>query len=294
MSTDAYEDSLAWCRETTRKAATSFYYAFKTLPRRKRIGFEVVYAFMRHSDDLSDDAADAARADAIASWRDRLRRGLAGELDVHPVMPALVRVLDEFEIDPQHLFDLIDGTERDLAITRYETIEDLLGYCYLVASTVGLVSIRLFGLAEPSPENWRRAETLAVDNGYAFQLTNILRDVSEDLERDRVYLPLRDLAEHGLTIEDLRRAPGADPRFRALMAAECARAEAHYAASRPLVAMIAPDARASLRTMRRIYHGILDRIVAQDYDVFSRRARVPLTRKLGIAASAWLGIGAEV
>jgi 15-cis-phytoene synthase len=300
MSQLSLEASIHWCRAHTKRAATSFYYAFKTLPRRKRIGFEVVYAFMRHSDDLSDGDTLEPGPDllersalAIREWRDRLRRGLAGELDVHPCMPALVHVLEDFAIDPQHLFDLIDGTEQDMTKTRFASWDELRDYCYLVASTVGLVSIRLFGLRDESPAGWERAEKLAIVNGYAFQLTNILRDVAEDFERDRIYLPAEDLARFELR-EDQLQDPVGDPRFRELMAFECARAESLYGDSRELVSLVADDARASLRTMRRIYHGILESIVAQDYDVYSRRARVPLRRKLSIAATSWLGLGSEV
>lgn len=300
MTTISLDESIDWCRAHTKRAATSFYYAFKTLPRRKRIGFEVVYAFMRHSDDISDgdtvpDGPELRErtAAAIRDWRERLQRGLDGDLGVHPCMPALVHVLEDFAIDPKHLFDLIDGTEQDMTKTRFATWDEVRDYCYLVASTVGLVSIRLFGLRDDSAAGWSRAEPLAITNGYAFQLTNILRDVAEDLERDRIYLPQEDLGRFGLTEADLI-APTDDPRFRDLMRFECERAEALYSASRELVGLVADDARASLRTMRGIYHGILDSIVAQDYDVYSQRARVPLRRKLGIAARSWLGWGGDV
>lgn len=300
MTALSQEESVRWCRAHTKRAATSFYYAFKTLPRRKRIGFEVVYAFMRHSDDISDGdtvpegpALRERTAAAIRDWRERLRRGLDGDLAVHPCMPALTAVLDEFAIDPKHLFDLIDGTEQDMTKTRFDTWDELRDYCYLVASTVGLVSVRLFGLTDDSPAGWERVEPLAITNGYAFQLTNILRDVAEDRERDRIYLPAEDLHRFDLDEAALDNPVG-NERFRDLMRFECDRAESLYRESRALIDLVAPDARASLRTMRRIYHGILESIIAQNYDVYSKRARVPLGRKLGIAAQSWLGWGAEV
>lgn len=288
IAADSINASARYCRDITRKSATSFYYAFKTLPKRKRRAFEIVYAFMRISDDIADDLGLEDPAAAFAEWRDVLQRAVAGDVGVHPVMPALMDVSEEFDIPAQWLEELVDGTEQDLVVTRFETRQELWDYCYKVASIVGLVSLRIFGLEEPGEEAWKRAEAMAVDNGQAFQLTNILRDVKEDLERDRIYLPREDLAQFGLDEAALARQP-MDDRFVGLMRFECERAEALYASSKPLVGMVARDARACLVTMRSIYHEILHRIVAADYDVWTRRARVPLPRKLGIAARAWLG-----
>ena len=285
---EALRESVRYCRSVTRRSATSFYYAFKTLPRRKARAFEIIYAFMRLSDDLSDDGAVSDRAGALARWRELLLRASRGETEAHPVMPALMQVMEEFRIPLTHLEELIDGTVQDLTVTRFATFEELHDYCYKVASVVGLVSLRVFGLERPDPETWRRAEALAVDCGQAFQLTNILRDVPEDLERGRVYLPQDELARFDLTDEDLKQRV-LDARWHAFMAFQAERARNLYERSAPLVDMIPRDSRPCLLAMRGIYRSILDRICASDFDVWNTRASVPLAAKLGIAARALLG-----
>ena len=161
----------------------------------------------------------------------------------------------------------------------YATFADLYRYCYLVASVVGLVCIRIFGYSDP------RAEKLAEETGIAFQLTNILRDVAEDAERNRVYLPLEDLAAHNVSLDSLlHRAPGAPPTAseRALLAAIARRARVFYWSAQELLPLIDIESRPALWVLVAIYHGLLKRIERADYDVFSRRASVPLPQKLGI------------
>jgi phytoene synthase len=163
----------------------------------------------------------------------------------------------------------------------YATFADLYRYCYLVASVVGLVSIRIFGYTDP------RAEKLAEETGIAFQLTNILRDVAEDAERNRVYLPLEDLAAHDVSLESLlRRTPGAPPTAneRALLAAIAQRAEEFYQSAQELLPLIDRESRPALWVLVTIYHGLLKRIERADYDVFSRRASVSAPKKLSILA----------
>ena len=282
------DESYRHCRELTRRAATSFYYAFKTLPRRKSRAFDVIYAFMRVSDDRSDEPCVADRDRKMREWREALSRAFEGDVSADPIMPALMDTVRVFDIRPAWLFDLLDGVEQDLVVTRFETLEALRAYCWKVASVVGLVSLRIFGLEQPSAATWARAEAMGADCGQAFQLTNILRDVKEDLERDRIYLPREILERFDLKETDLAAEP-LDARFKAMMAHLADLAERDYAASEELVGMIARDARPCLATMRGIYHGILEKIVEADYDVWSRRARVPLAAKLGIAARAFLG-----
>ncbi|MFT7617101.1 MAG: phytoene synthase [Planctomycetota bacterium] len=281
------EISAKHCRDITRRSATSFYYAFKTLPRRKARAFEIIYAFMRVSDDLSDDETIEDRVESLENWRACLKKALAGDTSHHPIMPALIDVLNEFEIPPNYLHELIDGTVQDLTVTRFEDFEALHDYCYKVASIVGLVSLRIFRLKEPTETNWARAEKLAIDCGQGFQLTNILRDIKEDWGRDRVYLPQEDLRRFEITEADLDNEIY-DGRFLDFMYFQCERAEDYYTKSEALLELIERDARPCLATMRGIYHGILLRIETADYDIWSRRARVPLGAKLGIAARAFL------
>jgi phytoene synthase len=164
----------------------------------------------------------------------------------------------------------------------YATFDDLYRYCYLVASVVGLVCIRIFGYSNP------RAEKLAEETGVAFQLTNILRDVAEDAERNRVYLPLEDLAIHNVTLDSLlHRRPGTPPTAneRALLAAIGKRAEDLYQSAQRLLPLIDPESRPALWVLVSIYHGLLNRIEKADYDVFSTRAAVPMPQKLVILTS---------
>jgi phytoene synthase len=177
--------------------------------------------------------------------------------------------------------------ENDVPDT-YATFADLYRYCYLVASVVGLVCIRIFGYTDP------RAEKLAEETGIAFQLTNILRDVAEDAARNRVYLPLEDLAAHNVSLDSLlHRAPAAQPTAgeRALLAAIAQRAEEFYKSAQLLLPMIDCESRPALWVLVAIYHGLLERIERADYDVFSRRASVPLLQKLGILAVGLTRIG---
>ena len=168
--------------------------------------------------------------------------------------------------------------ENDVPDT-YATFDDLYRYCYLVASVVGLVCIRIFGYIDP------RAEKLAEETGIAFQLTNILRDVAEDAERNRVYLPLEDLAAHNVSLDSLlHRVSGAPPTAseRALLAAIAQRAKKFYSSAQLLLPMIDRESRPALWVLVSIYHGLLKRIERADYDVFSSRVSVPLPQKLGI------------
>jgi phytoene synthase len=163
----------------------------------------------------------------------------------------------------------------------YATFADLYRYCYLVASVVGLVCIRIFGYKDS------RAEKLAEETGIAFQLTNILRDVAEDAARNRVYLPLEDLSAHGVSLESLLHRPADAPPTaseRALLAEIAARAEKFYESAQALMPLIDRESRAALWVLVAIYHGLLSRIECADYDVFSRRATVPMPQKLGILA----------
>jgi phytoene synthase len=170
----------------------------------------------------------------------------------------------------------------------YATFADLYRYCYLVASVVGLVCIRIFGYSDP------RAEKLAEETGIAFQLTNILRDVAEDASRNRVYLPLDDLAAHNVTLDALlRRAPGVPPTTseRALLAAIAQRAEEFYQSAEALLPLIDRESRPALWVLVSIYHGLLKRIEEGNYDVFSRRASVPMLQKLGILIVGFARMG---
>jgi len=282
-------EAYALCRTIARREAKNFYYAFVALPEPRRNAICAIYAFMRQADDLADDESlpreeRRRRLNAWqADWRGVCHGGDSSDLVFFAVRDAVER----FAIPLNLLDELIAGVTMDLdraasdAPDTYATFDDLYRYCYLVASVVGLVCIRIFGYTDP------RAEKLAEETGVAFQLTNILRDVAEDAQRNRVYLPLEDLAAHGVSVDSLlHRVAGTPPAANehALLAAIGARAEKFYQSAQELLPLIDSGSRPALWVLVSIYHGLLRRIERAEYDVFSTRAAVPARQKLGILA----------
>jgi 15-cis-phytoene synthase len=277
-SLTALEASYRYCRQVARRQARNFYYSFLLLPRPRRDAMCAIYAFMRACDDLSDDPAQAG-ADPLRRWRDDLHDALAGSYADHPCWPAFHDTVRRFHIPAQYFEDMIDGVTSDLEPRTIETFDELYGYCYRVASVVGLTIIHIFGFESP------RALELAEKCGVAFQLTNILRDVKEDCERGRVYLPAEDLLRFNLTCSELC-DPAAGERFRELMRFEAARARAFYEESAPLVGLVDRHSRASLRALIGIYRRLLERIEQSNYDVLARRIRLPGWEKVWILMRA--------
>ncbi|HUE12729.1 MAG TPA: phytoene/squalene synthase family protein [Planctomycetaceae bacterium] len=276
-------DSYAWCRRCTRQSRSNFYVSFLTLPRILFRDMCVLYAFMRVSDDLGDDATIPAQecSAAIDRWRAYVAQGLDGGRFEHPALPALTDVVRRHGIPREYLFDVIDGVQSDLAPRTFETFAEVSDYCYHVAGAVGLCCLHIWGFSDP------RAKGLAIDCGLAFQLTNILRDVAEDARVGRYYLPREDLRRFGLTIDDLRTGNPSAP-FRELMAWEAARAQSYFARAEQLVPLCNPAGRPILDAMLRTYAALLGAIEASDFDVHARRIKVGLGRKLRIAlGSLW-------
>ena len=273
------EESYRYCTHVARTEARNFYYSFLCLPAPKRASMCAVYAFMRRADDISD-GCDGDRETRMAAWRAALDRALDGDYRQSPIWPAFHDTVRRHAIPREYFHDLLDGALMDLTPRRFETWADSYDYCYHVASVVGLVCIHVWGFSDP------KALKLAEDNGIAFQWTNILRDLREDAQMGRVYLPQEDLRRFAYSEQDLRGGVENEA-FYALMRFQVDRAREYYDRSEPLVGLIEPDSRPCLRAMRAIYRGILDHIVAQDYNVFRRRARVPTWKKLLIATDAW-------
>jgi len=287
----------AVCRAIARREAKNFYYAFIALPPLRRNAICAVYDFMRRADDLADDESLSRelRRRSLEAWLAEWRCVCSDSSTDDPVFLAVSDCTTRFQIPLSLLDELVAGVTMDLdraasgAPDTYATFADLYSYCYLVASVVGLVCIRIFGYSDS------RAEKLAEETGIAFQLTNILRDVAEDAERNRVYLPLENLAAHNVSLDSLlHRAPSAPPTAneRALLAAIAQRAEEYYKSAQLLLPMIDRESRPALWVLVAIYHGLLKRIERANYDVFSCRASVPLPQKLGIlvvglARMAW-------
>lgn len=261
---------------------TSFYYSFLVLPADQRRAIIAVWDFCRAVDDAVDEneAIEEART-AVAGWRCELARCYGDESPQTPQGQALKPCIAEFDLPRQAFEDVVDGVAMDLDHVRYQTFDDLLEYCRRVASAVGMICIRIFRCQSPS------AREYALHLGVALQLTNILRDVRDDLQRGRVYLPLDDLAAAGCTVEDLARGEVTPP-VRELMAFECRRAREFYA--KALAARPVEDLRrlVAAEIMRAVYFETLSRIEQRGYDVFSGRARVPKPLQAMIALRQWL------
>jgi phytoene synthase len=270
-------ESYAHCRRVARTRARNFYYSFVLLSRPQRDAMCAIYAFMRYCDDLSDEPG-ANRA-SIDQWRAALDQALAGRTDAHPVLPAFHDTVSRYQIPSLYFHEMIDGVASDLEPRRFETFAQLYRYCYLVASTVGLTIIHIFGF--DSPDALRLAEKC----GVAFQLTNILRDIKEDAERSRIYLPAEDLARFRVTADDIR-AGLRTPEFIDLMDFETSRARAYYQESKPLLGLVDRGGQASLGALISIYSRLLDRIEKTNYDVFSRRISLPASEKSWIVAKS--------
>ena len=298
--TPSLDEAYRICREIARREAKNFYYSFVALPEPKRDAICAVYAFMRHADDLSDDesASLAERRRNLETWLGAWHAAQAGGAVDDPVFIALRDAQQRFGITGELLDQLVQGTAMDLhkatgdatmveGFDTYATFEDLYRYCYLVASVVGLVCIRIFGYSDA------RAEKLAEETGIAFQLTNILRDVREDAERKRVYLPLEDLRQKGVTLEGLAALKDGSRMTvgqRELLAMEAGRAERFYESGRALLPLISADARPALWVLITIYHSLLRKIEAYQYDVFSKRVSVATPVKLGILFRGLAGV----
>ena len=274
-------ESYTFCEQVARREAKNFYYSFLLLDAERRQAMCAVYAFMRYCDDLSDSDVVSGRAEAIGHWRQDLAVALGGSIPDHALWPAFLDTVARYRIPHEYYFDMIDGVSSDLEPRRVRDFAELYDYCYHVASVVGLTIIHIFGFDSPD------ALKLAEKCGIAFQLTNIIRDVREDAENNRIYLPEEDLARYGVTASDLRATQPSET-LRNLLAFEAARAQAYYRESAPLIEMVRPESRASLRALIGIYSRLLGRIEASGYDVLASRIRVPTWEKVWVLArSRW-------
>ncbi len=283
------------CRHITRSSAKNFYYGFLVLPRKKRNALSAVYAFMRHADDISDDPTLSIRErhQKLSEWLDGYHRVAAGGSTDDPVFMALRHSQETYNIPMELLDKLVQGTAMDLVEKTepggavdgpqivYPTFADLYGYCYHVASVVGLVCIRIFGYREPF------AEQLAEEVGIAFQLTNILRDVKEDAALGRIYIPQEDISHFAVDPADLATGNNLD-RSRPLLEMHANRAREFYKAAEKLIPLVDEDSQGALWTLVNVYSRLLDRIVERGYDVFHERVRLSSAEKTGILIRGFL------
>jgi phytoene synthase len=267
------------CAQVTRRSSSNFYYAFMLLPPDRRRALYAVYAFCRFVDDIADDESIRDPALLLHRWREELDRVYDGA-PTRAVSRALADSARRFNIPRAHFEEVIAGVEMDLSRKRYATFEDLRLYCYRVASAVGLICIEIFGYQNPS------AKTYAENLGLAFQITNILRDVREDAERGRIYLPLEDLSRFNVTEDEILRGVYS-PNFVQLMDFEAKRAQEFYDRAQ---SALAPEDRSTLLTaeaMRLIYGALLERIVKSNYRVLDRRLSLSAPHKLFLVGRAW-------
>jgi 15-cis-phytoene synthase len=270
---------------------TSFYYSFLVLPPEKRRAIVAVWDFCRAVDDAVDEAEESGRAACeLAGWREELARCFEHRPPETRQGHALQPFIDRFNL-PRSAFEaLIEGVEMDLSLRRYDTFADLYQYCIRVASAVGLMCVEIFGYRNPASRQY------AIELGVALQLTNILRDVPGDLARGRVYVPQEDFARFHCREQDLETEAATaghgvqSPAVKKLLAFQAARAEEYF--SRARAALPREDGRrlVAAEIMGTIYHGILTRIQAADYDVFSHVIRVPRPQRALIAGTVWLRV----
>lgn len=258
---------------------TNFAYSFLVLPREKREAIVTVWDFCRAVDDEVDEPSAASPAEALAAWREELARCFDG-LARTPQGQALQPWIARFSLPRASFEDLIDGVEMDLTCTRYQTFEALYEYARRVAATVGLICLQIFGYTRPESREY------AVNLGIALQLTNIVRDVSPDLARGRVYIPQQDLERFGCTEDDLR-AGTVTPAVRNLLEFECGRAREYFGRARRSLTRADAHRLVAAEIMAGIYEEILSRVERAGYDVFGERIRVPRPYRAWIALRIW-------
>ena len=274
--------SYALCRDLTKTHSKTFYFASLFLGPQRRRAIWAVYAFCRVADEIVDTEMPVAlRLAKLDAWRAELRAAFAGKPH-SPLMVAFADAVARYGIPIDPALDLLRGAQRDVTIRRYQTYEELREYCYLVASTVGLLTCPVLGYEEGVLE--RGALEYGAELGRAMQMTNILRDVGEDLRMGRIYLPAEDLARFDYP-ESALLAHTIDDRFVALMQFQIARVRALYDAAAPGIALLSASSQYTVRLALSLYRGILDEIERNGYDVFTRRAHVPLGAKLLTALS---------
>ena len=270
-----------YCQSRAAQSGSSFYYSFLFLPTDKRRAITALYAFCREVDDVVDECAEPEVARTKLSWWRSEISGLFHGTPQHPVTRALSEAVNSFDLPESRFLDIIAGMEMDLIHQRYDTFEDLQSYCYRVAGVVGLMTAEIFGRTQPATLEY--AENL----GTAFQLTNIIRDVGEDASRNRIYIPLDELARFQVDAGDILHGR-ASPGFRELISYQISRAKQYY--ERALSALPAADRRAQRPglVMAAIYRALLNDIETGNTDVLTTRATITPIRKLWIAWRTWL------
>jgi len=269
------------CRQLHARHGRTYYLATLLLPRWKRRHVHALYGFTRYADEIVDDLASTldrpAQAAALAAWGERFLAGLEGAPVDDPVLPAVIHTVRAFDLEVDDFRRFLSSMAMDLERDGYATYQELCGYMEGSAAVIGTMMAPILESTDPPA-----AREHARELGLAFQLTNFLRDVAEDYERGRVYLPQADLERFGVRRADLA-ADRAGPGVAELLAFEIERARAHYRAAEPGIALLAPSSQPCIRVAFDLYGGILDEIERAGYQVLDRRVRVPRRRRAAVA-----------
>lgn len=293
MLQEQIDEAYEYCRRVTQRASKTFYWGSMFLPPQKRKAIWAVYAFCRVVDDIVDEVIEAqaprpghlsgsrSPEEDLEYWRCSMGRIYQrGGSDAGPIELAWSDMLERYDVPLEPALDLLKGVAMDLTVRRYMTFEELYVYCYQVAGTVGLLSSTIFGYHDEA------ALVHAVDLGVALQLTNILRDIGEDARRGRIYLPLDEMRRFGYSDAELM-AGVINDAFRDLVRFQMARADEYYLRSQVGIPLLHADCRLAVRLSSSLYRHILDRIRLNNYNVFTKRASVPLKIKLAAVPQYW-------
>ncbi len=271
------------CRRLNAEHGKTYFLATRLLPPAKRPFVHALYGLARYADEIVDaiDPAFTAqqRSEALGHWSERFLTDLARGHSEDPVAAAAVDTAVRWTIPAEHFEAFFHSMRMDLTVESYATFEDLTEYVYGSAAVIG---VQMVPILEPRSD---RAYEHARDLGIAFQLANFIRDVGEDLQRGRIYLPLAELAAHGVTPADVR-ARRVDDNWREALAEQIGRVRQLQARANPGIGMLAADSQPCIAAASELYCGIVDEVEANDYDVFTRRARVPWSRRLAVAGPA--------
>ncbi|WP_250000716.1 phytoene/squalene synthase family protein [Actinoplanes sp. M2I2] len=273
------------CRELHKRHGRTYYLATRLLPAWKRRHVHALYGFTRYADEIVDQTSElppAERAARLNEWSGAFVAGLRGEPVDDPLLPAVLHTIAVFDLDVDDFASFLRCMAMDLTETSYATYDDLLDYMEGSAAVIGTMMLPILGSRDPVA-----AREPARQLGFAFQLTNFIRDIAEDLDRGRVYLPESHLGRFGVTRDDLARGV-ITPAIKDLIRYEIGVAREHYVAAAPGIVMLEPASQACMRTAFALYGGILEEIEANDYDVFARRATVPNRRRAAVAMRSLL------
>ncbi len=273
------------CRALNARHGRSYFLATLLLPAARRPYVHALYGFARYADDLVDEGA--ADRGGFPAWCEQFLSELDWGATSDPIGRAVLDTAARWQIPHSYFAEFLDSMRMDLTVTEYASYDDLVHYMWGSAAVIGLEMLPILGRADDSV-GWDRLEGYAIDLGYAFQLTNFIRDVGEDLRRGRVYLPRESLDRFGVDRNRLRRGR-IDEAIRNLLAWEIERARGLYRRAEPGIELVDPAARDCLRTAVALYRGILDEIERVDYDVFSRRVSIGLAQRAAVGLTGLRG-----